>query len=259
MTDLPELSPYRSLKDRSLAGDGLFVVEGPFLVERMLASDCRPHSVLCLPEAAARFRELAGGRCPVFTSSREELARIVGYPFHRGALGCGYRPPSAPLASLLDPASGSGRRLLLLCPDLNDDANLGSILRSAAAFGASGVLLGSRACDPYSRRALRLSMGASFFLPIARIDADERVPELIRAAGYAIYGAANRPTARPLAEVEPPSRLVVAIGNEGEGLDAIWLARCDLLVRIPMAETMDSLNAGVAAGIILYALSSPSP
>jgi tRNA G18 (ribose-2'-O)-methylase SpoU len=251
------LLPFRDLQASNLAAEGLFVVEGVFLAERLLRSSCRIHSLLCVPAAAPRFRDLADGRCPVVVAEESELRGIVGYRFHRGVLACGYRPSAAPLPEVLGGAEPESGRLLVLCPDLNDDANLGSILRSALAFGAAGALLGSRCCDPYSRRALRLSMGASFLLPVARLSDEDEAARLLRAAGFLLYGAANHPDARELDDAERPLRLVIAIGNEGSGLSEDWLRRCDALVRIPMTSALDSLNAGVAAGIILYALSGP--
>ncbi len=249
-----DLSPYQLLKNRDLAGHGLFVVEGRYLVERMLASPCRPISLLCVPRAAEHFRGATAGRCPVIVREPEEISGIVGFAFHRGVLGCGFRPERIPPEALVTEPRGGSRPLIVVCPDLNDDANLGSILRSAVAFGAAGVLLGPRSCDPFSRRALRLSMGACLFARISRARDDGEAVAALRAGGFTIYGAANRPDALVLDGLHPAERGAIVIGNEGTGLDESWLCRCDALLRIPMGESLDSLNAAVAAGILLYGL-----
>jgi tRNA G18 (ribose-2'-O)-methylase SpoU len=249
-----DLSPYHDLKTRDASGQGVFVVEGRHLVERMLASPCRPCSVLCVPADAEHFSALAAGRCPVIVREPGEISGIAGFDFHRGVLGCGFRPDPVPPAALTAGHGGEGRALLVVCPDLNDDANLGSVLRSAVAFRAAGVLLGPRACDPFSRRALRLSMGASLFARISRAREDDEALAALRSGSFAVYGAANRPDALDLEELRPAERAAIVIGNEGSGLDGRWLGGCDALVRIPMGDALDSLNAGVAAGILLYRL-----
>lgn len=210
--------------------------------------------MLCVAADAGHFRALAGGRCPVIVREPGEISSIAGFHFHRGVLGCGYRPDWIPPAILTALHGGGARTLLVVCPDLNDDANLGSILRSAVAFGAAGVLLGPRACDPFSRRALRLSMGASLFACVSRARDDDEAVAALRSGSFAIYGAANRPDALDLEELRPAERAAIVIGNEGSGLDKRWLSSCDALVRIPMGDTLDSLNAGVSAGILLYRL-----
>ena len=97
-------------------------------------------------------------------------------------------------------------------------------------------------------------MGASLTLPIARFAGDDEALRTLRAGRYSILAAANRPEALALEEVRTPARLAVAIGNEGSGLEPSWIAGCDALVRIPVSPAVDSLNAAVAAGIVLYAL-----
>lgn len=249
---LSELEPFRRLKDRDLASEGLVIAEGPYLVERLLASRCPPRAVVCLPDLESRFLELARGRCPVRVLDRDAMRGLVGFPFHRGALACAERPPLAELATI---TGAPGRSLVVVCPDLNDDANIGLVMRSALAFGAAGAILGTGSADPWSRRSLRLSMGASLFLPVARYTDGAAAADALVAARYRILGTANRPEATPLSEVARPERVAVLIGNEGSGLSAAWLDRCHEVARIPMESVLDSLGASVAAGIVLYAMS----
>jgi tRNA G18 (ribose-2'-O)-methylase SpoU len=148
-----------------------------------------------------------------------------------------------------------GRALALVCPGLNDSANVGLVIRSAVAFGATCILLGPGCADPYGRRSLRLSMGAALVAPLARYADAAAAERALQAAGYTLVGTANRADALPIMQARPPQRAAVFIGSEGAGLDPILLGRCDLVVRIPIEAGVDSLGASVAAGIALFWMS----
>ena len=254
-----DLEPFRQLKSRDLKAAGLFVAEGRFIVERMLASPCESRAVLCVPELALHFGELCRGRCNVIVRAAGELEAIAGYPFHRGVLGCGVRPSPLSLGGLIEHGEAvrrkRGRSVLVLCPSLGEDANLGGVIRSAQAFGAAGLILHSGSADPYSRRSLRYSMGASLYARMARFGDEGEDAGRLRAAGYPLLALANRADAIPLAQVHVGPLVAAVVGNEGSGLDRGWLERADAVVRIPIAAETDSLNASVAAAIALYVLS----
>jgi tRNA G18 (ribose-2'-O)-methylase SpoU len=250
------LGLYRDLRDRDLRREGLLVAEGRWLVERLLASGWPVLSVACCPRFAEHFRRLAADRCPLLVVPEEELAAVAGFRFHRGVLAAGRRPELRSLESLLQALpAGAEAATLVICPQLTGEYNLGSIVRTAAAFGAEGLAAGSRCCDPLSRRALKVSMGAAFRLPLLALGEEERAAGLLHAAGFRIAGASVAPSARPLASFRRPARLAVVLGEEAEGLGNPWEARCDELLTIPMPGGTDSLNVAVAAGIFLYALS----
>jgi tRNA G18 (ribose-2'-O)-methylase SpoU len=257
-----ELDAYRDLRDRDLRREGLLVAEGRWLVERLLASGWEVLSVLCAPRFAGHFRALAAGRCPVLTADEERLARVAGFPFHRGVLAAARRPRFPSLADWL--ASGASARggsaaggTLVLCPRLTGEYNLGSIVRSAAALGADALAVGPSCCDPLSRRALKVSMGAAFRLPLLGLEEEVADLERLRAAGFRIAGASPAPEALPLASWRRDGPVALVLGEEAEGLPAPWAGACDVLLRIPMRAGTDSLNVSVAAGILLYALCRP--
>jgi tRNA G18 (ribose-2'-O)-methylase SpoU len=143
----------------------------------------------------------------------------------------------------------------VLCPQLTGEYNLGSIMRSAAALGAGALAVGSRCCDPLSRRALKVSMGAAFRLPLLALDEDEAADlARLRAAAWLVAGASPAPQALPLESFRREGPVALALGEEAEGLSEPWAGGCDLRLRIPMRAGTDSLNVSVAAGILLYAL-----
>ena len=253
-----ELGLYRDLRDRDLRREGLLIAEGRWLVERLLASGWEVLSVLCAPRFAEHFRRLAAERCPVLSAAEEELARTAGFPFHRGVLAAARRPEFPPLASWLARAGSPARpagTTLVICPRLTGEYNLGSVVRSCAALGADALAVGSSCCDPLSRRALKVSMGAAFRLPFLRLEEERADLERLRAAGFRLAGASPAPEAVPLAAWRREGPVALVLGEEAEGLPEPWAGGCDLLLRIPMRAGADSLNVSVAAGILLYTMS----
>jgi tRNA G18 (ribose-2'-O)-methylase SpoU len=145
------------------------------------------------------------------------------------------------------------RRVIALERIANAD-NVGSVFRSAAAFGIDAVLLERTCTDPLYRKAIRTSMGAALTMPYAEA---EPWPEVLRELGrngWVVIGMTPSPTAlpiRPLALTLSDRPVAVVVGNEGEGLSD---AACTHRARIPMTSSVDSLNVATAAAIALYDL-----
>lgn len=258
--DDPRIATYRNLRDRTLRGENLFVAEGRIVARRLLESRFEVQSVLVSEGSVAEFAPLAAGRgIPLYMASEPLLSRIVGFPFHLGVLAAGRRRPLPSLDVLVAPPPLASLRMLIL-PEVTKPENLGLAVRSAAAFGVDAVLLGGRCCDPFSRRALRVSMGSVLQTPVGQ--ADDLAADLAALKerwGVTLIGAVLERGARPLAEVCWPPRAAVLVGNEWSGLGADWLALCDQRVTIPMRPGVDSLNLGVAAGIFLYEMTRSRP
>jgi len=192
---------------------------------------------------------------------KELLLKIVGYPFHRGALAVGRRPAPRTLDDLLAALASRQRpdRLrLVVLPEVTKPENLGLTFRAAAAFGFDAILLGSRSCDPLSRRALRVSMGGVLTVPFVRsADLKRDLATLKADWGVELSAAVLDKDAPPLAEARWPSRAAVVFGNEFHGLASDVCSLCDRRWTIPMEPDTDSLNLGVAAGIFLYEMTRP--
>jgi tRNA G18 (ribose-2'-O)-methylase SpoU len=254
-----DLELYRDLRDRDLRREGLLVAEGRWLVERLLASGWEALSVLCAPRFAEHFLALADGRCPVLTAEEDQLARVAGFAFHRGVLAAARRPAFPSLAAWLSGRpEGSHGGTLVICPQLTGEYNLGSIVRSSAALGAAALAVGPRCCDPLSRRALKVSMGAAFRLPLLGMEEEAADLARLRAAGWRVAGASPAPEALPLDSWRREGPVALVLGEEAGGLPEPWAEGCDLLLRIPMRAGVDSLNVSVAAGILLHGLCRPS-
>lgn len=147
-----------------------------------------------------------------------------------------------------------GRRILAL-EAVQDPGNVGTLLRSAAAFGFDGVLLSKGCAAPFAPKTLRASMGAAGRLPVAPVQDLPQALQQLRARGVVCLAAALYHS-RPLDEA-PQSYLdglCAVIGSEGQGLTDAAVQACDMAVRIPMTDLVESLNAGVAAVCLPLAL-----
>lgn len=250
--DDPRLDDYRFLKTRkSKPWSNRFVAEGRFVVERLLASSLRIHSLAVVENQWERLSSRVPGEVPVFLLSQERVSELVGFRFHQGVLACAERPAPPELAKSL--AEAPSRSTWVACSRVTDPVNLATIIRLCTAFGASGLFLEPGCADPYSRRSVRVSMGNVFRLPIWELpDLQSELSRLRSEHGHTLFATVLADDAEPLDRVQPGERNVLVFGNEGEGLDRHWVELCDRQITISMRGETDSLNVAVAAGIFLY-------
>lgn len=245
--DDPRLADYGRLKERHLnAEGGRFVAESERVVRRLVESPLTVCSVLLTPARLATLGDALGGPFPVFVAAQPVLDAIAGFHVHRGCLAIGERPSPAPLPR--------GARALVVLEDLTDVDNLGALARHAAAFGVDALVLSPRCADPFYRKAIRVSLGAVFTLPVMRAQAWPDDLAALRADGVEIVGAVVEPGATPLARFRAPARFALLLGAEGPGLSSSARASCDHVVTIPMSAGADSLNVATAGAIFLYGL-----
>lgn len=139
---------------------------------------------------------------------------------------------------------------LILLDGLTDPHNLGAIIRSAECAGAHGVILPERRAVGLTPAAVKASAGAVEYLPVARVGNLTRQIDALKERGIWVYGATQQGRRFDKLDLSGPVALV--IGSEGEGLSRLVLAHCDLPVALPVRGKIDSLNASVAAGILMY-------
>lgn len=158
-------------------------------------------------------------------------------------------------AAPLDAVLGQEDLLLLIVDRVQDPGNLGTMIRTADGAGATAVVLTPGTVDPTNPKAARATMGSLFHLPVVEME-----PERLRTALFT-HGvrllAADTAGAVSAREADYRRPLAVAVGNEAEGLAPVWLQAADQVVRIPLLGRADSLNAAVAAAILLYESSAP--
>ena len=232
--------------------DALFVAEGIRTVEELVRSPLRIHGALIAPglEDAPRGRALA----EALAGRAVEIARVTDRDFGsaaqtespQGILAIGEMP-----ARQLDQlALPSGARLLIL-DAVQDPGNVGAILRTAAALGATATVSLPGTVDLWNAKVVRSAMGAQFHHPTYRGTWDELDP-FLGERRVPIWGTDSGGT--PPGAAPAPDRLALLVGNEGSGLGAEARARCVHVVGIPISGAVESLNVAVATGILLYVL-----
>jgi len=194
--------------------------------------------------AAGRARRAGAEVVPV---SARVLARLSDLDSTRALVALA-PVPSATLEGL------AGARLLLLLDGLQDPANVGAILRAAEAFGAGGVILTPGTASPFAPKAFRASAGSALRVPVVRNVLSTDGVRWARETGALLAGADAHDGEEP-ESLRGAAPLVLAIGSEGHGLSAPVVEALDRRVKIPVSPRVESLNAAVAAGILLYALS----
>jgi len=245
-----------ALRSRQEPAKGLYIAESSTVLGRALAAGHRPRSVLLsprwLPDLERLLADLPSDDVvvPVYVAEEPVLEAITGFHVHRGALAAMHRPPLAPVSELL-----AGARRVAVLEDIVDHTNVGAAFRSAAALGVDAVLVTPRCADPLYRRSVRVSMGTVFQVPWTRIDPWPEGISALRGAGFVTAALALSDDAITLDALvaDPPERLALVLGAEGHGLKPVTVAESDLVVRIPMAGGVDSLNVAAAAAVAFWA------
>ncbi len=251
----PELCVYSQLTERQLRNnlnpdEALIIVESPKVIRTALDAGLKPLSFLCerkhimgdAHDILSMFPNV-----PIYTGERDVLAQLTGYTLTRGVLCAMQRPKKR---SVEEVCSGANR--IVIIDNVVDSTNIGAIFRSAAALGIDGVLLTRESCDPLNRRSIRVSMGSVFLLPWTWIDNIKEVHQL----GFRTIAMALSDNSIPLDDarlmVEP--RLVIIMGNEGDGLPEETIKDADYVVHIPMSHGVDSLNVAAASAVAFWQL-----
>jgi 23S rRNA (guanosine2251-2'-O)-methyltransferase len=245
-------------KGPSRGGDAEWVAGRNSVVEALRAG--MPVSAVYVAEGAERdgrlrevFRVAADRGISLLEVSRGELDRLTGDAVHQGLAA---RVPAYEYAhpdDLLARAEEAGEEPLIVALDsVTDPRNLGAVVRSAAGFGAHGVVVPERRAAGMTASAWKTSAGAAARLPVAHATNLTRQLKAYQEAGCMVVGlAADGEVSLPDLDLAD-GPLVVVVGSEGDGLSRLVAETCDLLVRVPMVSTLESLNAGVAASVALY-------
>ena len=258
------LADYVSLRDVNLrksleAEQGLFIAEGAKVIRRACEAGYPPRSFLLAPRWIDGLRDLFDDLdVEVYVVSEALAEQVTGFHVHRGALASMCRQTRWSAADLTD------ARRLVVCEDIVDHTNVGAIIRCAAGIGWDGVLLAPRAADPLYRRAIKTSMGTVFQLPWARLEDWSGGLDELRNHGFTVAAMALSDDSVTLDEFSAdlranPRKVALLMGTEGAGLSAHWISQADVVVRIPMAGGVDSLNVAAAAAVACYELRDVTP
>jgi tRNA G18 (ribose-2'-O)-methylase SpoU len=252
----PRLAPLRGLPAGAGARTDALVLEGELVLARARAAGLRPQLLLATPAAASRLDPSVAELAAVMDEA--ELSAVVGFRFHRGCIAIAPRPAARSLADALAAVAAQPQLRIVALDRLADAANVGAVLRACRALDVALVLMGPGCADPWSRRSLRASMGHALAqpwvavpsLPQALEHGAAALPELV----WWALACDDDATALERAAADPPPRLGLVLGHEGEGVAAEVRQRCDARVGIAMAHGVDSLNVASAAAIALWAV-----
>lgn len=240
------------LRNRLDPSRGIFIAESPKVIRVALDAGYRPLSLLCeekhihgdAQDIVARLQEQ---EAEIYTGDRELLAKLTGYTLTRGVLCAMQRPLETPVEQVLRDA-----RRVVVIDGVVDATNIGAIFRSAAALGMDAVLVTRNSCDPWNRRAIRVSMGSVFLVPWTWLEDYSQLKEL----GFSTCAMALEDRSISIDDpvLRQQERLAIIMGTEGEGLPDDTIKAADFVVKIPMAYGVDSLNVAAAASVAFWEL-----
>ncbi len=255
------LEPFIDLRHDTARPRGkYFVAEGRLLVERLIASQYNIVSLLVTHGHENEFASLLPVEIPVYSLPPEQLKSLVGFDFHRGVMALAERQPLRSMDAFeFDPHD---LPIAIGLVGIYDPANVGGIMRSAAAFGIRHVLIGPGTIDPFARRVLRVSMGNLFKQRLYHWDTPEQqIETLSQQKGIDSLATTLAEDSIPLDEYalrcsnQRPSGLLIIAGHESEGIPEAIQQTATHRVSIPMSLGTDSLNVSAASSIFMYALS----
>ena len=262
----PRLRDYTDLTDVKLRtvrepAEGLFMAESSNVIRRALAAGHRPRSFLMADKWLDSMADVLDAHpgTPVYVAAEQVLREITGFHLHRGALAAMHRPALPAVHELVAGArGGAGARRVAVLEDIVDHTNVGAIFRAAAGLGVDAVLVSPRCADPLYRRSVRVSMGTVFQVPWTRLATWPGGLHDLQDDGFTVAALALADDAVSLDDLaaEPPERLALVLGAEGDGLSRGAVAAADRVVTIPMAGAVDSLNVASASAVAFWATRS---
>ena len=261
ITDIkdPRVLPYSGLTEAQLRNrlhphQGLLIAESPKVISVALDAGYQPVSLLTeerhITGDAREIISRIGEDVPVYTGTRQLLAQLTGYTLTRGVLCAMRRPQPQPLSQVLQNA-----RRIVVMDGVVDATNIGSMFRSAAALGIDAALVTNTSCDPFNRRAIRVSMGSVFLIPWTTIPSGS-ITQTLHQYRFRTIAMALRDNSIAIDDtrLRQEERLALIMGNEGDGLPQQTIDAADYIVRIPMYHNVDSLNVAAASAIAFWEL-----
>ncbi len=244
-----------ALRTRTEPEHGLYLAESDKVIRRALAAGHRPRSMLLAPRWVSDLADLvaamAAADVPVYVADHRVIESLTGFHLHRGAIASMHRPAPASPDDVL-----AGARRVIVLEDIVDHTNVGAVFRSVAALGMDAVLVTPRCADPLYRRSVRVSMGTVFQVPWTRTGPWPAAIADLQAVGFVVAALDLDSDSITLDELaaDPPDRLALVLGAEGDGLSRRTAEAADLRVRIPMSGGVDSLNVAAAGAVAAWAL-----
>lgn len=244
------LSKLSDKKHRDI--EGLFRIDGVKLFSEAVTSGVKTEYIFVSSSRRGRItdelcHELSAASGKIIEVSDEVLAKLTDESAPQGIVAFAKKFDTAELSM---PETDTFRAVYL--SSVRDPGNLGTMLRSALAFGVDRVFVSCDCADIYSPKTVRASMGAVFKQSISLVKDDAELAGCLTGAGCSLYAAALRRDAMRLGAFAMPEKVCFAIGNEGHGLSDEFIDMCSGTVFIPMTDGCESLNAAMAASVVMW-------
>ncbi len=231
--------------------EGLFVAEGQRLCEDAIRSGLRPQQTFIVEAMLEKCQPILDASAQVFLITEELSAKISDTQTPQGVF-CVFQALDNGVA--LD--TMKWQRVLLLS-SLQDPGNIGTIIRSAEAFGIDGLILSADCPDLTAPKVLRSTMGGVFRLPIKVVENMEEEIARLREEGFSVYATALSEKSLDITKLDLSGKVAAVIGNEGNGLTQQVIDACTAPAIIPMTGKAESLNAAIAASIVIWEMCRP--
>ena len=244
-TQNPLIRRMKALKDaKSRNETGLFLVEGEVMIKEALKCGLTPSEALFEDETplSAEMRSL----CKVYLTSRSALEAVCDTKTPQGSV-CAFTMPKT------SAVNKNALRIIAL-DGVQDPGNVGTIWRTADAAGFDFILFGTGCADPYSPKVQRAAMGSGFRVPIAQGSLTEILPEYLKGGASLISSALDGDNLYERQPIPKDKPMILVIGNEAKGVSKEVQALSNVRLKIPMRGGAESLNAAIAAGILMYEL-----
>lgn len=231
----------KTSKGRSDAG--MFIIEGIRSVKDAVSKNAR---LFCVIEKDGTKVDIEYN-CPAYTFAPKLFDDIAETITPQGVMAIVYMQKHS-----LEDIDAENKNCIVMCETLQDPGNIGTVIRTAHAASAAGVVLTKGCCDLYNPKIVRSTMTGMMSLPVVQNVCAEETIEYFKKKGYTVLAGALTETAVDLYETSLVGKYLVIIGNEGNGVTASTLSMCDKVVKIPMASDAESLNAAIAGAVMMY-------
>lgn len=249
ITDIKDqqISEFISLKQSSI-DEKYVVVESKNVFKKLFKKNIKIHKIFCTVENLEFINEHCQNiDFPIYTAESELMKKVVGHKIHQGMMAVIDKPNFISFEQI----SGN----IVVLNGLTSPENVGSIVRSCASFNIKTIIIDDKTCSPYLRRCIRVSTGNIFNINVYKSVNLEADLICLKNDGYTILSTANSPKAISLQDYTFAQNSAVIIGSEGYGADKEILDLSDNILKIDIDKEVTSLNAAIAASIVLYQMS----
>lgn len=242
-----QIKEFVSLR-KSSHDENMVVVESKNVLKKLFSTNLKIYKIFTTSEQYDFINENCDEiNFPIYKASTELMKQIVGHKIHQGMMALIEKP------SYIDFDLIKGDIVVL--NSLTSPENVGSIVRSCASFGVKNIIVDEECCSPYLRRCIRVSTGNIFNINVYKSSNLKDDLKLLQNSGYSILATANEKEAISLQEYDFTTKTAFIIGNEGFGVEKEIMSQANNILKIDISDDVTSLNASIAASIVLYQIS----